>query len=92
MTDIALCYMEERIDKNMLNRIREKIQHLDVDALTMNQQSLAECLYPYKWYNPFPKFKFTERPDTAAASILEGNLVILVDNPPFRHGLAVFCL
>ncbi|HIS57267.1 MAG TPA: spore germination protein [Candidatus Fimimorpha excrementavium] len=82
MTDIALCYMEERIDKNMLNRIREKIQHLDVDALTMNQQSLAECLYPYKWYNPFPKFKFTERPDTAAASILEGNLVILVDNSP----------
>lgn len=82
MTDIALCYIEDRIDQKMLNNIRNKIKHLDVDALTMNQQSLAECLYPYKWYNPFPKFKFTERPDTAAASVLEGNLVILVDNSP----------
>ena len=30
----------------------------------------------------FPKFKFTERPDTAAAQILEGDIVILVDNSP----------
>ena len=48
----------------------------------MNQQSLAECLYPKKWYNPFPKFKFTERPDVTAASLLEGNIVIFVDNSP----------
>ena len=48
----------------------------------MNQESLAECLYKKKWYNPFPKFKFTERPDTAAAQILEGDIVILVDNSP----------
>lgn len=48
----------------------------------MNQESLAECLYRRKWYNPFPKFKYTERPDTAAAQVLEGNLIILVDNSP----------
>ena len=48
----------------------------------MNQESLAECIYPHKWYNPFPKFRFSERPDTAAASILEGNIIILVDNSP----------
>ncbi len=38
--------------------------------------------FPGKWFNPFPKFKFSERPDTSAASILEGNIVILVDNSP----------
>ena len=48
----------------------------------MNQESLAECIFPYKWFNPFPKFKFSERPDTAAASILEGNIVVLVDTSP----------
>ena len=53
-----------------------------MDSLTMNQESLAECLYQRKWYNPFPKFKYTERPDTAAAQVLEGNIVILVDNSP----------
>ena len=48
----------------------------------MNQESLAECIYPHKWFNPFPKFRFSERPDTSAASILEGNIIILVDNSP----------
>lgn len=81
-TDIAICYMKGRVDEKLLDLIKNRIQSLHVDALTMNQESLAECLYPGKWYNPFPKFKFSERPDTAAASILEGNVVILVDNSP----------
>ncbi len=81
-TDIAMCYMDGRVDEALLKRIRDRIQKLHVDSLTMNQESLAECIYPHKWYNPFPKFKFSERPDTAAACILEGNIVILVDNSP----------
>lgn len=81
-TDIAICYMENRVDKQLLAKIKERIKNLKVDALTMNQESLAECLFPYKWFNPFPKFKFSERPDTAAASVLEGNVIILVDNSP----------
>ncbi|RGY99655.1 spore germination protein [Clostridium sp. AM58-1XD] len=81
-TDIAICYMKNRVDENLLYMIKTRIENLHVDALTMNQESLAECIYPHKWYNPFPKFKFSERPDTAAASILEGNIIILVDNSP----------
>ena len=81
-TDIAICYMKDRVDVQLLERIKTRIERLHVDALTMNQESLAECIYPHKWYNPFPKFKFSERPDTAAASILEGNIVILVDTSP----------
>lgn len=81
-TDIAICYMDGRVDQELLEKIKSRIKKLHVDALTMNQESLAECLFPYKWFNPFPKFKFSERPDTAAACILEGNIVILVDNSP----------
>ncbi len=81
-TDIVLCYMDSRVDHEFLNKVKERIGQIKVDALTMNQESLAECLYKKKWYNPFPKFKFTERPDTAAAQILEGDIVILVDNSP----------
>lgn len=81
-TDIVLCYMDNRVDHAFLNKIRERINNIQVDALTMNQESLAECLYKKKWYNPFPKFKFTERPDTASAQVLEGDIVILVDNSP----------
>lgn len=81
-TDIVLCYMDDRVDKEYLDYIKKRIQNIKVDALTMNQESLAECLYQERWYNPFPKFKYTERPDAAAAHVLEGNIIILVDNSP----------
>lgn len=81
-TDIVLCYMDSRVDHGFLDNLKNKISHIQVDALTMNQESLAECLFERKWFNPFPKFKFTERPDTAAAQVLEGDVVILVDNSP----------
>lgn len=81
-TDIVLCYMDDRVDRDFLEKIRNRINSLQVDALTLNQESLAECLYKRRWYNPFPKFKYSERPDTAAAQALEGNIIILVDNSP----------
>ncbi|MCR5753720.1 MAG: spore germination protein, partial [Acetatifactor sp.] len=81
-TDVVVSYMEQRVDKKVLLEIEQRIQQIDIDSLTMNGESLAECLYQHKWYNPFPKFKFSERPDAAAAAILEGNIVILVDNSP----------
>lgn len=81
-TDIVLCYMQDRVDMACLRKLKNRIQSISVDALTMNQESLSELLLPGHWFNPFPKFHLTERPDTAAASILEGNIVVLVDNSP----------
>lgn len=81
-TNIVLCYMEDRVDRAFLEEIRNRIQNLQVEALTMNQESLVECLYRRKWFNPFPKVKYTERPDATAASVLEGKIAILVDNSP----------
>lgn len=81
-TDIAICYMSDRVDKELLNNLKKRIENLQLDDLRMNQQSLAEALFKRKWFNPFPKFKYTERPDTAAACLLEGKVVLLVDNSP----------
>ena len=81
-TDIAICYMKDRVDPELLKNVSSRIEKLQIDDLRMNQQSLAEALFKRKWFNPFPKFKFTERPDTAAACLLEGKIVILVDNSP----------
>lgn len=81
-TDIAICYMKDRVNQPLLKEIKHIISNLQVDDLRMNQQSLAEAMFKRKWFNPFPKFKFSERPDTAAACILEGKVVILVDNSP----------
>ena len=81
-TDIAVCYMDNKVDKKLLEEIKKRIVQIDVESLTMNQESLAECLYKGKWLNPLPKFKYSERPDAAASAILEGHIVILVDNSP----------
>lgn len=81
-TDVAICYMSDRVDPELLQNLQERIGALDLDALRMNQQSLADALFKRKWFNPFPKFKFTERPDTAAVCLMEGKVVLLVDNSP----------
>lgn len=81
-TDVTLCYMESLVDPKLLAKLRDKLENANVEALTMNQESLSEILFRHKWYNPFPKFKYTERPDTAAAQLLEGDIIILVDNAP----------
>ena len=81
-TDVVVSYMKGRVDTEFLEEVTKKIKDIKIDSLTMNQESLAECLYDRSWFNPFPKFKFSERPDTAAASILEGNIIIMVDNSP----------
>lgn len=81
-TDVCLCYMDNKVDKKLLERISNTLKNVQVDSLTMNQESLLEAIYPHKWYNPFPKIKYSERPDSTASSILEGNIVILIDNSP----------
>lgn len=81
-TDVAVIYMENKVDKKLLANLDKRLKAIDVPSLTMNQQSLVEALYKNLWYNPFPKVKHTERPDTTASAILDGNIVILVDNAP----------
>lgn len=81
-TDVALLYMDGRADERLVKKLEKSLSELACDSLTMNQQSLVELLFGKRWYNPFPKIKYTERPDSAASAILEGNIIILVDNSP----------
>ncbi len=81
-SDVAICYIDDLVDKKLLTRITDIVTNLEVESLTMNLESLAECMFQHKWIDPFPKFKYSERPDTAAAAILDGNIVIMIDNSP----------
>ena len=81
-TDVALCYMSDRVDRELLTTIQNKLEESKSQDLKMSQQSLAEALFQRKWYNPFPKYKFTERPDTACACLMEGKVIILTDTSP----------
>ena len=81
-TDIVICYMNDRADKDFIKHVKNKLSSIRTNSLTMGHQSLAEALIRTRWYNPFPKIRTTERPDAAAAQLLEGSVLILVDNSP----------
>ena len=51
--------MKRRVDEELLNKIQGPDPKIcRWTRLTMNQESLAECIFPHKWFNPFPKFQF----------------------------------
>ncbi len=81
-TDIAVCYMRGRADMDYVDDLCSKIENLDTDSLVLGHRSLSESLIKKGWYNPFPKVRSTERPDAAAATILEGGVIVICDNSP----------
>ena len=81
-TDVALVYMDDKADKEFVKYISDKLNNIKVYGLSMGHESLAECLITRKWFNPFPKIRYTERPDAATAMLLEGSVIILCDNSP----------
>ena len=81
-TDVALCYMEGEADEELLEELREKLMHIQVGSVAMSQESIVEAIAPRQFWNPFPKARYTERPDVATACIMEGDVVVLVDNSP----------
>ena len=74
--------MADRADLGYVDKLNNKLKNINTDALTVGHQSLAECLIRTKWYNPFPKIRTTERPDAAAAQLLEGSVLVFIDNSP----------
>lgn len=79
-SDVALCYLDDRVDHALLDELRHKLQNIQANSLTMAQESVAEAIRPKQWCNPFPKVRYTERPDTAAACVMEGSIILMVDN------------
>ena len=47
-TDVVIAYMGNRVEPEMLENIRQRVDAIQIDSLSMNQQSLAECLYQHK--------------------------------------------
>ena len=85
-TDVVVSYMKNKVDKKMLARLEEELASLDAENLTVGDQSLLERLLKsfgaYSRVNPFPKVRYSQRPDVIAAHIVEGKIAVIVDNSP----------
>lgn len=79
-TDVAICYLEGVARTEVIADIERRLKEYTIDGIF--DSGMLEQLTERNIYSPFPEFQSTERPDKAASAILEGRVVILVDNSP----------
>lgn len=79
-TDIAYAYIEHLVDPDILADFEHRMRSLPETEIT-SERNLCEVLYGKTW-NPYPHVRYSERPDICAIHLLQGYLVVLVDNAP----------
>jgi stage V sporulation protein AF len=80
-TDICISYIKDIANPNLVKEIKDLLDMIEVDGLPMGEKVIEEFVIN-QGYCPFPKVRFTERPDVAAAHLLEGHVIIMVDTSP----------
>lgn len=92
--DVAISYMDGMADPGLVAKLKKKLSEINLSGISMTSQALSEVLIPSVFFNPFPKVRFTERPDFASACILEGKVLLIMDNSPsvmiFPNSIADF--
>ncbi len=80
-TDIAVIYLKDVCRTEILEEALKRIENIDIDAI-LDSGYLSQLISENEM-TLFPLLQLTERPDKAAAEILEGRIVIAVDTAPF---------
>lgn len=80
-TDICVSYLQDIADKDLVDLIKNQIEAIEVDGVTMAEKTIEEFIIRRKW-DIYPKVRYTERPDVAASHLLEGHVLIFVDTSP----------
>ena len=77
----ALLYVETIAKKNLINKCDEILKNLDVDRIIDSGELKQYLIKEAK--SVFPAAKLTERPDSVAHALLDGKIVLIVENCPF---------
>lgn len=80
--DVGVVYIKDVANPEIIQTIKDKIAAVEVDGIPMAEKSLEELIVPGQIWNPFPKVRYTERPDVAAHHLLEGHVLVIVDTSP----------
>ena len=74
--------MKKKLLKNKmwLSTMKQQLQRYEIDGIL--DSGMLEQLSEKHWLSPFPQFQTTERPDRAAAAVLEGRIVLVTDHSP----------
>ncbi len=80
-TDVSIMFIKGIVNETVLQEVRQRLDRIDIDAIL--ESGYVEELIQDHTFTPFPTVFNTERPDAAAAGLLEGRVAILVDGTPF---------
>lgn len=80
-TQVTLIYIDKIVNTDILAEIKRRLEKVEIDGIL--DSNYIEELIKDDRYSIFPTIQNTEKPDAAAASLLEGRIVILVDGSPF---------
>lgn len=78
-TRISIGYINDIADIDKVNQIKYIIKHIDIDAI-IDSSYIRDFLE--KENTVFPKVISTERPDLVSTSLLNGKIIIMVENSP----------
>lgn len=83
-SDVSVAYMKSKADMGMVEKLDNILKNLKTEGLTVTEQTLVEEITGKKMsrFNPFPKVRYTQRPDIIAAHVEEGKIAVIVDNSP----------
>lgn len=79
-TDVYLVYIEGLYKPEILAELEKGLQDFNIDGV-LGSSYLAEHMRQGN-STPFPLYHYTERPDSVAASLMEGRIGILQDGTP----------
>ena len=80
-TKVTVGYISDIANKNNVDKIISKLNNINIDGI-FDSGYIRELLEG-KEKSLFPKVLSTERPDLACTSLLNGKIIILVENSPF---------
>ncbi len=79
-TMVFICYLGSLADSKTVAEIKRRISKIDIDGI-LDSNYITEQIRDGK-YSVFKTTGTTERPDVAAARLLEGRIAIVVDGTP----------
>ena len=79
-TLISIFYMNGIVNQDVLNKVRQRLSKIDTDAI-LESGYIEEFLDTHA-FSPISGIGLTQKPDIAAAKILEGRVAILCDGTP----------
>ena len=78
---VTVAYIKDIVPNYKIKKIIDELKKIDIDAV-IDTGYIRELLEKDQ-KSVFPKVISTERPDFASTSLLDGKIVILVENSPF---------